>query len=129
MSAMSSISSSRSVRRLRVFRVQAAQAREVVDVLARGKARIEPVGVRHDADAALCVQRIAHGIDVVDEGAAGIGPEQAVENAQRRRLAGAVVAEQAGDGAIARPQRDTAQGLYVAETLAQIPRLNHRWPR
>ena len=63
----------------------------------------------------------ANGVGLVDDvvaehpGAAGIGADQRRQHADRRRLAGAVGAEHAVDGAAAHGQVDAVDGARLAE--------------
>ena len=66
------------------------------------------------------LQRRVHRAVPVDEGIAAIGPEHRVEHAQRRRLAGAIRAEQPGDAAVPRRCRLTSRtAATAAEVLAR----------
>ena len=60
----------------------------------------------------------------VDPDLASIGRQIAVENAGECRLAGAVLANQAVDGAAMEGQRDASIGLHRAETLVDAAELD-----
>ena len=60
----------------------------------------------------------------VDQDLAGIGPMEPVEDAHQGRLAGAVLAHDAGDTAAFDPQRGAAHRLHAAERLVDPPKLD-----
>src|SRR5439155_17396390 len=75
----------------------AVEVAEVVEVLGRSVAPIEPRLVRYDAEASADgVQAIGYA-QAVELDQARVGAEDAAEAAQRGRLAGAVLAEQDQD--------------------------------
>ncbi len=107
---------------------EAVQLAEVANVLSRRQARIEPSRVGQQAHGALRAERIGDHVRAVDVDGAGVGPHQAREHAQRGRLAGAVRAEQARDGAVRGLKADTADRFDVAEALAQALDADHGRP-
>ena len=56
----------------------------------------------------------------------GVGPHHRIEHPQRRRLAGAVRSEQAGDRAVACVEADAVDRRDRAELLAELLDANHR---
>src|SRR6185312_1187930 len=105
------------------------QAREVDDVLARGQALVQAARVGQHAQAPAYRDRIGRRVDAIDQHLTGIGLHQRVQTTQRRRFAGAVRAEQAGDFAVAREKgnaihRSDALGA-LAEGLVQISDFDH----
>ena len=105
--------------------VQAAEAGVIADVLARGQMRIQSGAVRQSADAPPRGERLRRDVDAVDPGAAGIGSDDGVEHAQRRRLARAVRAEQARDPAVGRREADAADGAHLAEGFVYVLDFDH----
>jgi len=76
--------------------------------------------LRHDADAGpRCLGVVGDGV-AVEHDFATIRPGQAKAEAQRRRFAGAVRAEQAKAGAGLDGERQTGDNFAVAVGLAQI---------
>ena len=64
------------------------------------------------------VVRVVHAHRLaVDADLAGIGAVEPVEDAHQRRLAGAVLADDAGDGALGDGERHAAHGMHAAERL------------
>ena len=110
----------------------AVQAPEILDVLARREPLVEAAGVRQHAEPAAHVARLRGRIDAVDQHAAGVRLHERVEHAQRRGLAGAVRAEQAGDLAVARREAHVVHGAddraAHGERLLQSLHLDHRAP-
>ncbi len=95
--------------------VEAMQAAEITDVLARRQAGIQAPGVGEGADAALGGQAVGDRIQAVDAGGAPIRAHDGIEDAQRRRLAGAVGADQGGDLAVAGGEAQSVEGMHGAE--------------
>ena len=62
----------------------------------------------------------------LDADLARVGVVEAVEDAHQRRLAGAVLAHDAGDRALLDAQRHTAHGMDVAERLLDALKLDRR---
>jgi hypothetical protein len=98
------------VLRARVGRLalHAVQRAVVDDVLARRQARIEAARVGQHAHPRQHLARSRDDVDAVDAHRPGLGRDERGEHAQRRRLAGAVRAEQAGDAAVRRVEADVA---------------------
>ena len=67
----------------------------------------------------------AHGL-AVDADLARIGAIEPVEDAHQGRLAGAVLADDAGDGALGDGQRHAAHGMHAAERLLDAGKLDRR---
>ena len=95
------------------------------DVLARGEPRIEarPSGSTPSRACASC--GVGHRVDSSTWIAPGVRPHQRVEHPQRRRLAGAVRAEQARDRAVARDEAHAVDRGHRAEALVQVFDANH----
>ena len=89
-------------------RVEAVQAGEVGEQLAPGEARVEPGRVGQEAEAPAHRERVVGDVEPGDPRAARASAQDAREDAQRRRLAGAVRAEQAVD--LARRDRERQLG-------------------
>ena len=105
---MSNMRASSSARASAAVARHAVQRAVVDDVLARGQARVEAARVGQHAHARQHVARSRDDVDAVDAHRPGVGRDQRGEHAQRRRLAGAVRAEQAGDAAVRRVEADVA---------------------
>ncbi len=105
--------------------VEPVQMAEVGDVFARAHALVQAARIRQRAEPAAHGDRVGGGVDAVDEHLAAIGLHQCVQTAQRRRLAGAVGSEQAGDFAVARAERHAVDGDDLAERLVQIAYFYH----
>ena len=82
--------------------LEAVDAAEEPDVLIDGQPLVEREALRHVADAPLDAFRIAADVDAADRRRAARRLEQPAQHADRRRLAGAVAAEEAEDLALAR---------------------------
>ncbi len=101
------------------------QLRKIFDVLARGQPLVEAARIGQHTQAPPRFQRLARGIQAIDQHAATIRPHQRVQHAQRGGLARAVGAEQTGDATVGRGEADTGNGLYRAEALVQIAHFDH----
>src|SRR5205085_1046654 len=102
----------------RLVRVAAADA----DVLAHGH-RVEELDVLERArDAAPDdpVRRRAEEAPAGQAELAGVGPVEAGDNVEERRLAGAVRPDQPDDLVLARVERDTVEGDDAAEAPADV---------
>ena len=93
---------------------QTVQRAVVADVLARGEARIQAARIGQHADALAHRVAVAQDVEAADAGACRRRASQRREHAQQRRLAGAVRAEQAGDLAVGRGERDVAHRVHFA---------------
>ena len=80
---------------------EVAQPRGELKVLPRGGSRDESADVGAVADDLACAPRLTHRVDTRDEHGARLGREYAAEDAQGRRLAGAVAPDE-GDAAAGR---------------------------
>jgi hypothetical protein len=98
-------------------RVEGAEER---DQLADGQLRVQGCRLQLDADSLLERARVAHDVDAQHLGAARIGRAQALEDLDRRRLAGAVGAEQAEDLAAVDAEGDAVYGVQLSVGLAQL---------
>ena len=87
--------------------------------LARGQGVPGAERVGHPAGARAGAAAVEHGVDPGDERLAAVGDQQARQDEQERRLAGAVRADQRGDRTRPRGQVDAVEGLYTTEGAAQ----------
>ena len=87
------------------------------DVLARGQPRIQAEAVGQHAEPGLRLLRSAHRIDVVDLDAAVVRPHHRVQHPQRRRLAGAVRAEQSRDRPLSAVKVTPFDGVHAPNRL------------
>ena len=95
-------------------------AGEQRDVLVDGQVRVHRRRLEHDADPLAPVAAGALRVDAEDGDAAAVALAVALEDLDRRRLAGAVRAEQAEDLALLDLEADAANGLDLAVRLAQV---------
>src|SRR5690606_25653791 len=77
------------------------------------------------ADAPSCLQAFGDHVGPVYVGAARIRFQDRVEDAQRRRLAGAVRSQHASDAAVRRLETDTVNRFDFAEGLFQVADPDH----
>ena len=80
--------------------------------------------LEHGADAVERAVELGIG-DAEDRGAAGIGMDEPEHRAERRRLAGAVRAEEARDRARLDPEAEPGDRLRLPEALAEPVDLDH----
>ncbi len=113
----SSSSSTRDAERRAGHAVDAALEHEV---LAPGRLPVDAGVLRDVADRAAHAVRVAHDVLARDDRASGVGLRQRRERAHRRRLAGAVRAEQPEHLAVAHGERDAVERLHVLVALAQV---------
>ena len=106
-------------RRIRLGLRDPVQAGRVAQVLAPGQVRVEADRVREVADAALDLERAAGRVEPDDAGLALGRLGQPEEHQDRRRLAGAVLAEQAEDLAGLDLEIEMVDGDEVAVGLGQ----------
>src|SRR5689334_16440234 len=99
--------------------VQSAQRAEIADVLARRKAWIHADLRRDDADSSTHLLGRDPGVKAQDFDRARVRGQQRADDAQRRRLAGAVRTEETEDLAGVGLERDAAQDLVRAQLLGQ----------
>ena len=111
------VSSSSRVRCASAPAGQPLQLAVVVDVLARRQSRIEARDVGQHAQPRLRPLRIAPRHRRRPPRSARVRPHQRVEHPQRRRLAGAVRSEQAGDGAIAATKLTSSTAVTAPNCL------------
>src|SRR5947207_178446 len=97
----------------------ATELGEICDVLASGQPRVHADLRGHDANAPAYLLGRRAGVEAKDLHGACVRGEQGADDAQRRRLAGAVGPEQAEDLARVRVQRDAAQHLVGAKGLLE----------
>ena len=98
----------------------AVDAAEEAQVFLDGEIAIERKFLRHVADVLAHPLRVAHHIDAGDENAPRARPQQAAEDADDGRFAGAVRAEKAHDLAVADAEADIIDGDEIAEALDQM---------
>ena len=111
----------------------AVQAAVIDDVLARRQARVQATCVGEHTHARQSLLRRARNVDAIDRDAPGIGHDQRCGHAQRRRLAGAVGAEQPGDAPVLGAEADIGDRLHgprflaaaLREALGQVLDLDH----
>ena len=108
-----------------VARALAGELREIVEVLDAGQRRVEADLLRNIGQLRAGDTRLARNFAAVDEGSAATRFEKAEEQVDRRRLAGAVGAEQALDFTWRDVQVECAQGPGVAEAPAQVLCFEH----
>src|SRR5262245_17886788 len=96
----------------------AVQAAEVRDVLARRETLVETLVIEQRADPPPALDRRA--LACADLDRPSVRPQQPADEREGRGLAGAVLAENAGDDAIRRGERDIADGAHRPEGLAQV---------
>src|SRR5690606_16963205 len=109
----------------------ASLAREPVDagvegeVLLDAEIFVEAEALGHVADTLFDALRLARDVVADDGSAPARRLEDAAQHADRRRLAGAVRAEDAEDLSLGHAQRDVAHGHEVAEAPTEVLRLDH----
>jgi hypothetical protein len=86
------------------------------DVLANRQVREQGVALEHHADGTAACRRVGY-VDSTDLHAAAIGPLQAGDATQQRRLAAARRTEQRDELPVADVERDMVQGRHPAEGL------------
>jgi hypothetical protein len=111
--------------RVQVGSRQPVQLAKEPQIVARRELRVERDLLGHDPEHAPGVDGPIRDVDPVEPRLSGIRLHQAAQNADRRRLAGAVGPEQAIDFSRGDPERDPFERLVVAEFLAQIGDFNH----
>ena len=107
---------------------EAVQTPVIAHVLARCEPRVKAARVRQHADPAPHRVPVAHDIEAVDDGAAGVRHNQRCQHAQERGLAGAVRPEQSGDLAIFGAKSGASDGfdlVALAEVLLEMVDLDH----
>jgi hypothetical protein len=95
--------------------------------LATGAAAVLRARVEHHADVPGGVGDPPVAL-TEDRGAAAAGVGESADHPQRRRLPGAVGAEEAGDRPRLAGERDVVDGQVAAEALAESLRLDHARP-
>ena len=114
------ISSARSIAALRSRARHAVEVREDEQVLLDGERRVEVVGLRRDAHLGarllgVAGQRVAEHLEL-----AGVGDRLRGQHLHRRRLAGAVGAEQADARALGHVEVEAVDGEDVAVVLDDL---------
>src|ERR1051325_4760972 len=99
---------------------QPVDGAEELEVLEHGEVAVERERLRDVADVAAHLLAFLFDVEAVDAGVAGGGDEEAAEDADERRLAGAVRAEEAEDLAARDLQRDVVEGADGAEVLGDV---------
>ena len=100
----------------------AVEAAEEGEVLGRAEALVERGRLGQDAGPAAYADPVDGRVQTEHLGLAGIAAQDAVEQPDRRRLAGTVVAEKAERFAGADLEREPVDGLYRAELPAETGR-------
>src|SRR5947199_230073 len=103
---------------------QAINRAEELEVLHHGEVAIEREGLRDVADVRAHLLAVALDVEAVDGGVAAGRDEKAAEDADERRLAGAVRTEEAEDLAARDLQRDAVERTNGAEVLADVLDVN-----
>src|SRR2546425_6474465 len=104
--------------------VESVAGSEELDGLPRGEVVRERAPLQLHPDPPLDAGRIGENVDAGDRGRAGIGAPQALEDLDRRRLAGAVRAEEPEHLAGLDVEADTADGLDLAVALSKVSDLH-----
>ena len=95
------------------------EPRDEEEVLLDRQVLVERELLRHVADFALDARAVAPHVEAEHRPLAGVGRQQAADQADRRRLAGAVGAEEADDLARRDPQRDMVDGDDSVERFGE----------
>ena len=96
------------------------EAAEQIEQLGHGQARIQRDALELDADTLLDRLWMVANIEAEHLNRAGLGRSQALENLDRRRLAGAVRAQHAEDFAACDLEAHAVHGLHVAVELSEV---------
>ena len=83
-------------------------------VLPAGQVLVDGRVLAGQADDRAQLLGLAHDVEAADGGAPGVGPQQGGEDAHRRRLAGAVRAEQPEDAALGDGQVEPVERAHLA---------------
>ena len=105
---------------LEPFGIEPVDAAEKPDVLIDGQPLVERKPLRHVADPALDAFRIAPDVDAADRGRAAGRLEQPAQHADRRRLAGAVAAQEPEDLALLHVERQIVDRDELAEPAGEM---------
>src|SRR5205814_1985053 len=100
--------------------LQAINRAEELEVLHHGEVAIERESLRDVADVRAHLLAVALDVEAVDGGVAAGRDEETAEDADERRLAGAVRAEETEDLAARDLQRDAVERADGAEVLADV---------
>jgi hypothetical protein len=96
-----------------------AQPGHQQEVLLAGEQAVDRRELAGEADRGAHAVGVAHHVASVHRRRAAVGPHQGGEDVHRRRLAGAVRAEQRGDGAGVDPEVDIVEHDRVAVGLTE----------
>src|SRR6266704_3434819 len=96
------------------------QCPEIFNVFACAQMWIDACVVRQDTHAPTRFKGLAHYACAIDQCVPGLGGNDRIENAESRRLAGAVRSEQSGDTSIRRAQTDIANRSHATKMLLQV---------
>src|SRR5262249_21882898 len=99
--------------------LDAVELREEAQVLQAAHARVEVLVGEHQVDQRPDARPLPRDVEAEDGGAAAARSRAAAEDADRRRLAGAVVAEQAEDLALGDVERDAVERLHLAVAFVE----------
>src|SRR5437879_4927133 len=97
----------------------AVQVAEVIEVFDRGVTAVKPSLVRHHPEARPHLVQLLGQAQAVQLDEARIGPEDAAQAPERRRLAGAVLSEQHQDLPALDTQVHAVDGMDVTKALAE----------
>ena len=109
--------------------VDAADPEPVLDVPLGGHVRKQRVRLEHHPHVALVGWHARH-VLAVDEDAPGVGPVEAGDEAERRRLAAPGGPEQGEELALREREIDPVERDHLAELAPQLLQLDvgHQWP-
>ena len=108
----------------RARRAQALGDAERIQIFTPVPARIKSAVLDQRPDAGAALFRVLAGVEAVDPHRAGSARQKAEQGAHRGRLAGAVVAQEPGDGPIGHIEGDAFQDRGSAEADAQTSQLH-----
>src|SRR5450631_2357546 len=103
----------------------AVQRSEIIDVFARGQIVVETRRMRQNTQMRARSRRLPSDIESINAGGSAGGPQYAVQHAQAGRFAGPVGSQQSGDFAVARNERDLADGIDGTESFGQRSGFDH----
>ena len=115
----SNCSSSSATRAFERFAAEVAQARHEQQVLLAGEQAVDRRELAGEADRGANAVRVAHDVGSVHRCRAAVGAHERAQDVHGGRLAGAVRAEQGGDGARLDREVDAVEHDLLAVGLAQ----------
>src|ERR1700736_3728123 len=81
--------------------------------------------VMQNTHAAARFKGLAHYACTIDQCVPGLRSNDCIENAERRRFAGAIRAKQSGDTSVGRTQTDIANRSYATKMFLQVVSFDH----